>query len=76
MSLILRCQNCRSADLQIGEGVGPHFASLVCGHCGRRLRWLSKYQAKSFGAHLPTVESRVSSRSQQLDLFASGNGEG
>lgn len=70
MSLILRCQTCRSLNLRIGEGSGPHHASLICRDCGRHVRWLSPHQTKTFANHLP---ARGEARSEQLPLFDGGD---
>jgi hypothetical protein len=43
------CPSCAyDGPHQIGPGAGPHTAQLICGHCGRWLRWLSKYQTKQY----------------------------
>lgn len=67
MSLILRCQKCRSLNLAIGSGDESHHASLNCSDCGRFVRWLSVQQAKTFGRHLP------STRQQNLFEHREGN---
>lgn len=57
MSLILRCPECRSLNLEIRFGINEkRFASLHCSQCDRFIRWLQPYQAKAFARHLP--ESR------------------
>jgi hypothetical protein len=43
------CPACLSTEPhEIGDGAGPHVASLCCGQCGRWLRWLSRYQRKQY----------------------------
>lgn len=54
MSLTLRCQSCRSADLEILRGTGEHHSEIRCKKCDRVVRTLSAYQAKTFARHLPT----------------------
>jgi hypothetical protein len=51
--LTIRCQSCKSLNLEIRPGTPPHYAALCCQNCDRHVRWLSAYQAKTFGRHLP-----------------------
>ena len=67
MTLTIRFQVCNSANLAIGDGSGPHHAKLYCLNCGRFVRWLSVYQAKTFGRHLPST--------RQQNLFEQEGGE-
>ena len=40
----LPCSQCGAIDTPaVGPGSGPHTASARCRHCGRFLRWLSRY---------------------------------
>lgn len=70
MSLVLRCQSCRSLNLRIGSGSGPHHASLICGDCDRHVRWLKPHQAKTIANHLPAPVEPIP---EQLDLFEGGS---
>lgn len=54
MTLILRCQSCKSADLEILRGSAEHHSELRCKQCDRVVRTLSAYQAKAFSRHIPT----------------------
>lgn len=38
----LPCAGCGSKERKIGEGSGPHFASLRCGECDRFIKWIGK----------------------------------
>jgi hypothetical protein len=53
MSLIVRCPDCRSHDLEIRPAAVDRLASLHCPTCDRFLRWLKPHQAKAFARHLP-----------------------
>lgn len=70
MSLVLRCQTCRSSNLEIRAGSdSKHFASLHCTECDRLIRWLTESQAKSFGRHLPKPKQQAP---EQLSLLTEG----
>jgi hypothetical protein len=36
------CPACDSTNTIEGPGAGPHYARLVCGDCGRFIRWLPR----------------------------------
>ena len=38
------CPRCGSHSHVIGEGRGPHYASILCQNCGRFIRWVPKPQ--------------------------------
>uniref|UniRef100_A0A832H5B6 Uncharacterized protein n=1 Tax=Oscillatoriales cyanobacterium SpSt-402 TaxID=2282168 RepID=A0A832H5B6_9CYAN len=68
--LTLRCQSCKSSNLEIRQGTPPHYASLCCCDCDRFVRWLSQYQAKTFQRHLPTAQEPGAL--EQLNLLEGG----
>jgi hypothetical protein len=39
-----QCRLCGSDKTKRGPGAGPHHGRLLCGGCGRFLRWLSKLE--------------------------------
>lgn len=69
MTLVLRCQSCRSSQLEIRSATPPHHAGLYCQNCDRWLRWLSRYQAKTFSRHLP---QQAAEPQRQLSLLEGG----
>lgn len=36
------CQKCGSESLKLGAGKAPHSASLLCGECGKWVKWVGK----------------------------------
>jgi hypothetical protein len=37
-----KCKTCGSQQTRRGPGAGPHSGRLMCGGCGRFLKWLGK----------------------------------
>ena len=53
------CPHCRSTNLIVASGKGPHHGRLSCADCGRWLKWLSKRE----------VEARGGFQVEQLNLL-------
>lgn len=43
------CPYCNSPDHLVLEGKGPHYGKLVCYHCGKHNKWLSRAQTEALG---------------------------
>lgn len=68
------CRWCKSSRRSVVTGTGPHAAAVVCGDCGKHIKWLPAVEApdpETLKRNAAEVEARR--EAERMPLFRGGD---